>query len=138
MVGQANIINRFAGVHMEDIRGIRVPFLKVGWNRQFLMMKEFGFVYDASMAAPLSDPPIWPYTLDHKMPHNCLGTGQRCPSRSFPGIWEMVLNQLEVEVKSGNKFIILFNAKCFCQRNIPAPWWILVRLTDRRMKCLKC
>jgi hypothetical protein len=98
MVGQANIINRFAGVHMEDIRGIRVPFLRVGWNRQFLMMKEFGFVYDASMAAPLSDPPLWPYTLDYKMPHGCVGTGQRCPSRSFPGIWEMVLNQLEVEV----------------------------------------
>nr|CAH0108199.1 unnamed protein product [Daphnia galeata] len=97
MVGQANIINRFAGVHMEDIRGIRVPFLRVGWNRQFLMMKEFGFVYDASMAAPLSDPPLWPYTLDYKMPHGCVGTGQRCPSRSFPGIWEMVLNQLEVE-----------------------------------------
>ena len=83
---------------MEDIRGIRVPFLRVGWNRQFLMMKEFGFVYDASMAAPLSDPPLWPYTLDYKMPHGCVGTGQRCPSRSFPGIWEMVLNQLEVEV----------------------------------------
>lgn len=98
MVGQANIINRFANVHMEDIRGIRVPFLRVGWNRQFLMMKEFGFVYDSSMAAPLSDPPIWPYTLDYKMPHACVGTGQRCPSRSFPGIWEMVLNQLEVEV----------------------------------------
>ena len=99
MVGQANIINRFAGVHMEDIRGIRVPFLRVGWNRQFLMMKEFGFVYDASMAAPLSDPPLWPYTLDYKMPHTCVGTNQRCPSRSFPGIWEMVMNQLEVEVK---------------------------------------
>lgn len=83
---------------MEDIRGLRVPFLRVGWNRQFLMMKEFGFVYDASMAAPLSDPPLWPYTLDHKMPHACVGTGQRCPSRSFPGIWEMVMNQLEVEV----------------------------------------
>lgn len=97
MVGQANIINRFAGVAMEDVRGLRVPFLRVGWNRQFLMMKEFGFVYDASMAAPASNPPLWPYTLDHKMPHRCVGTGQRCPSRSFPGIWEMVMNQLEVE-----------------------------------------
>ncbi|KAK2725560.1 hypothetical protein QYM36_000156, partial [Artemia franciscana] len=97
MVGEANIINRFGGVHMEDIRGLRVPFLRVGWNRQFLMMKEFGFVYDASMAAPFSDPPLWPYTLDYKMPHRCVGTGQRCPSRSFPGIWEMVMNQLEVE-----------------------------------------
>jgi len=57
MVGQANIINRFGGVDMEDIRGVRVPFLSVGWNRQFLMMREFGFVYDSSMAAPVSDPP---------------------------------------------------------------------------------
>lgn len=48
MVGQANIINKFSSVRMEDLRGVRVPFLRVGWNRQFLMMKEFGFVYDAS------------------------------------------------------------------------------------------
>lgn len=94
MVGQANIINRFAGVRMEELRGMRVPFLRVGWNRQFLMMKEFGFVYDSSMVAPFSDPPLWPYTLDHKMPHSCTGNRQNCPSRSYPGIWEMVMNQL--------------------------------------------
>lgn len=75
-----------------------MPYLRVGWNRQFIMMREFGFVYDASMAAPFSNPPIWPYTLDHKMPHKCIGTGQRCPSRSFPGIWEMVLNTLQAGV----------------------------------------
>ena len=28
MVGQANIINRFGGVDMEDIRGVRVPYLR--------------------------------------------------------------------------------------------------------------
>jgi hypothetical protein len=77
---------------------MRVPFLRVGWNRQFLMMKEFGFVYDASMVAPFSDPPLWPYTLDHKIPHQCTGNNQRCPSRSYPGIWEMVMNQLAIEV----------------------------------------
>lgn len=96
MVGQANIINRFGGVKMEDIRGLRVPFLKLGWNRQFLMMNEFGFVYDASLPAPISDPPIWPYTLDYKIPHKCIGR-RKCPSRSFPGIWELPLNQLLFE-----------------------------------------
>ncbi|GLV35088.1 Chitin and LDLR binding deacetylase 3 [Carabus blaptoides fortunei] len=95
MVGQANILHRFAGIRMEELRGMRVPFLRVGWNRQFLMMKEFGFVYDSSMVAPFSNPPIWPYTLDHKMPHTCTGNKQNCPSRSYPGIWEMVMNQLE-------------------------------------------
>lgn len=76
MVGQANIINKFANVRMEDLRGMRVPFLRVGWNRQFLMMKEFGFVYDSSMVAPFSNPPLWPYTLDFKMPHACTGNNQ--------------------------------------------------------------
>ena len=44
------------------------------------MMKEFGFVYDSSIPAPLSDPPLWPYTLDYKMPHKCIGD-RKCPSR---------------------------------------------------------
>ena len=65
-------------------------------HRQFLMMREFGFVYDSSIAAPVSDPPLWPYTLDYQIPHKCLGQ-RRCPSRSFPGIWEMPLNQITME-----------------------------------------
>lgn len=73
MVGQANIIHRYANVRLDEIRGMRVPFLRVGWNRQFLMMKEFGFVYDSSIVAPFSNPPLWPYTMDFKMPHKCTG-----------------------------------------------------------------
>jgi len=96
MVGQANIINRFGGVDMEDIRGVRVPFLSVGWNRQFLMMQEFGFVYDSSITAPVTEMPYWPYTLDYQIPHKCIGNRQ-CPSRSFPGVWEMPLNQITME-----------------------------------------
>lgn len=76
---------------------MRVPFLKVGWNRQFLMMKEFGFLYDSSIVAPFSNLPLWPYTLDYKMPHKCQDDKQNCPSRSYPGIWEMVVNQLNAE-----------------------------------------
>merc|ERR1712020_605890 len=37
----ATIEDWFDGVDMEDIRGLRVPFLSTGWNRQFLMMREF-------------------------------------------------------------------------------------------------
>ncbi|XP_026321207.1 uncharacterized protein LOC113231216 [Hyposmocoma kahamanoa] len=94
MVGQANIISKFAEVRMEDLRGLRVPNLAVGWNRQFLMMQEFGFVYDATVVAPLVDPPFWPYTLDYKMPHKCTGSNQYCPTRSYAGLWEMVINPL--------------------------------------------
>ena len=95
-VGQANIINKFANVRMEDLRGLRVPFLKVGWNRQFLMMKEFGFAYDSSIVAPYKNVPLWPYTLDYKIPHKCIGDNH-CPSRAYPGVWEMVMNQMEAD-----------------------------------------
>ncbi|KAJ0174591.1 hypothetical protein K1T71_009699 [Dendrolimus kikuchii] len=94
MVGQANVINRFGRVRMEDFRGMRVPYLSVGWNRQFLMMQEFGFVYDATIVAPFTDTPYWPYTLDYKMPHKCQGNNQYCPTRSYAGLWEMVINAL--------------------------------------------
>ncbi|XP_015437349.1 PREDICTED: uncharacterized protein LOC107192572 [Dufourea novaeangliae] len=94
MVGVANIINKYAGVRLKDIKGLRAPFLRVGWNRQFLMMSEFGFVYDSSMLAPFSDPPLWPYTLDHRPPHGCVGTEQHCPTRAYPGLWELPLNQI--------------------------------------------
>ncbi|KAL6264333.1 hypothetical protein P5V15_004440 [Pogonomyrmex californicus] len=94
MVGIANIIKKYAAVRIGDIKGVRAPFLQIGWNRQFLMMSEFGFVYDSSIIAPFSYPPFWPYTLDYKPPHSCVRAGQLCPTRSYPNIWELPLNQL--------------------------------------------
>ncbi|CAK9828749.1 Chitin deacetylase 1 [Anthophora retusa] len=94
MVGEANIINKYAAVRLEDIRGLRAPFLRVGWNRQFLMMSEFGFMYDSSMVAPFSNQPVWPYSLDYRTPHDCVGPDQVCPTRAYPGLWELPLNQL--------------------------------------------
>ncbi|XP_014609086.1 PREDICTED: uncharacterized protein LOC106789421 [Polistes canadensis] len=93
MVGVANIINKYAAVRIEDIKGLRAPFLQVGWNRQFLMMLEFGFVYDSSIIVPFLDTPLWPYTLDYKISHACVQSDQFCPTRVYPGIWELPLNQ---------------------------------------------
>ncbi|KAF7286482.1 hypothetical protein GWI33_005120 [Rhynchophorus ferrugineus] len=93
MVGQANILNKFSSVKLSEIKGMRVPYLRIGWNRQFLMMREFGFQYDSSIVAPYSYIPLWPYTMDYKMSHYCFR--QNCPTRSYPGIWEMIINQLE-------------------------------------------
>ncbi|XP_012261023.2 chitin deacetylase 1 [Athalia rosae] len=100
MVGEANIIHKYGGVRIEEIRGLRVPFLQVGWNRQFLMMLEFGFAYDSSIVAPFNDPPIWPYTLDHQPPHVCSSPGQLCPTRSYAGLWEIPVNELLLENKT--------------------------------------
>lgn len=72
MVGQANILHKFSNIRLNELRGLRVPFLRIGWNRQYLMMKEFGFQFDSSMVAPFSYVPLWPYTLDFKPPHKCI------------------------------------------------------------------
>lgn len=41
--GMANIINRFAGIPLDELRGTRVPFLRVGWNTQFIMVRLFEY-----------------------------------------------------------------------------------------------
>lgn len=102
--------------------GLRVPFLRVGWNRQFLMMSEFGFNYDSSIVAPFSDPPFWPYTMDQKMPHECVAPGQICPTRPYRGIWEIPLNPAVVGVLKNNNFPSkknqILTIKCKCYFNI--------------------
>merc|ERR1712038_1806797 len=76
------------------ITGVRAPFLRVGGNKQFEMMADQFFAYDASITAPLARVPQWPYTLYFRMPHKCHGNAGKCPSRSRP-VWEMVINELD-------------------------------------------
>lgn len=50
---------------------------------QFKVIEDYGFVYDSSIGIPPSRVPIWPYSLDYKIPHECKsGT---CPTKSFKG-----------------------------------------------------
>jgi len=94
MAGQRQIVERFAGITDQSVVGIRTPYLRVGGNNQFQMMEEQRFLYDSTLTAPLSDIPIWPYTMLNQMPHVCHGNAQKCPTRGFP-VWEMVMNELD-------------------------------------------
>lgn len=94
MAGARLIIERFANITDNSIIGVRAPYLRVGGNTQFEMMTDQLFIYDASITAPLSRVPLWPYTLYFRMPHKCHGNAQNCPSRSHP-VWEMVVNELD-------------------------------------------
>nr|CAD7425889.1 unnamed protein product [Timema monikensis] len=94
MAGGRLIIERFANITDGSIIGMRAPYLRVGGNKQFEMMADQFFVYDASITAPLGRVPIWPYTLYFRMPHKCNGNAHNCPSRSHP-VWEMVMNELD-------------------------------------------
>jgi hypothetical protein len=94
MAGARLIIERFANITDGSVIGVRAPYLLVGANRQFEMMSDQFFAYDASITAPLSRKPIWPYTLHYIMPHKCHGNQGNCPSREH-AIWEMPINELD-------------------------------------------
>ncbi|KAK7862343.1 hypothetical protein R5R35_011571 [Gryllus longicercus] len=99
MIGMRKILTHFANISKSDINGMRAPYLKPGRNTQYEVLQDFGYVYDSSVGIPPLKVPIWPYTLDYKIPHECRsGT---CPSRSFQGIWEVPLNAHYVESYEG-------------------------------------
>ncbi|OQV24831.1 hypothetical protein BV898_01419 [Hypsibius exemplaris] len=89
--GQREILTRYGNVKRQDIRGMRAPFLQTGGDSQFDMLWREGFTYDSSMSVYQNKPPMWPFTLDHAIPFNCqIGP---CPTKSYPGLWEMPLVQ---------------------------------------------
>ncbi|CAG0904840.1 unnamed protein product, partial [Cyprideis torosa] len=94
MAGARLIIEKFANISDNSIIGVRAPHFRIGGDKQFEMMGDQLFVYDASIVAPLGRVPIWPYTLYFRMPHLCPGNGKNCPSKSHP-VWEMVVNELD-------------------------------------------
>ena len=60
-------------------------------------MIDYGFIWDSSISLAPQSTPVWPYTLDFAIPHKC--KEKSCPTRQFPGMWEVPLNSHFVEVK---------------------------------------
>ncbi|XP_050519111.1 probable serine/threonine-protein kinase DDB_G0282963 isoform X1 [Diabrotica virgifera virgifera] len=87
VAGQREILAAYGGVHLEDVRGMRAPFLSVGGNKMFKMLYDSNFTYDSSLPVYENKPPSWPYTLDYKLFHDCMIPP--CPTRSYPGVWEV-------------------------------------------------
>ena len=89
MAGQREILAGFAGIKLEDVRGIRAPFLAIGGNNMFSMLYEANFTYDSSMPIYDNKPPTFPYTMDYKLAHDCMIPP--CPNKAYPGVWELPL-----------------------------------------------
>ena len=83
MAGQREILAGFAGIKLEDVRGIRAPFLAIGGNNMFSMLYEANFTYDSSMPIYDNKPPTFPYTMDYKLSHDCMIPP--CPNKAYPG-----------------------------------------------------
>ncbi|CAL1262611.1 unnamed protein product, partial [Larinioides sclopetarius] len=87
IAGQREILHLYGGVKLEDIRGMRAPFLQVGGNNMFESLYINNFTYDSSMPVLDNSPPFFPYTLDYNIGHECMIPP--CPTKSFPGLWEV-------------------------------------------------
>ena len=92
MAGQREILAGFAGIKLEDVRGIRAPFLAIGGNNMFSMLYEANFTYDSSMPIYDNKPPTFPYTMDYKLSHDCMIPP--CPNKAYPG--EIILHRERV------------------------------------------
>ena len=94
-----DFLNKYGNIPKEDILGARAPQLNPGNEEQFDVMIEEGFIWDSSISTKDTDFPIWPYTLDYRIPHEC--KIKSCPKKAYPGFWEIPLNLHNVEDQSG-------------------------------------
>jgi len=90
-----DLLGSLANVPAKDILGVRAPSLKVGGNAQYTALIESNFLWDSSISTKTTDKPIWPYTLDYAIPHEC--KIKSCPTKAFPGVWEIPVNLHYVE-----------------------------------------
>ncbi|XP_053641748.2 chitin deacetylase 8 [Cherax quadricarinatus] len=89
-VTMKEILQRFAGVRPNDIKGVRGPHLKPGRDAQYEVLSAYDFTWDSTINNPPTAVPVWPYSLEYKISHEC--RSETCPIRSFPGLWELPMN----------------------------------------------
>ncbi|GAB1599315.1 uncharacterized protein LOC115210852 [Argonauta hians] len=93
-VGMKKWLNEKANIPLKEIRGMRSPFLALGGNAQFDVLRDFGFSYDSSMVTGAvfrnNEAPAWPFTLDYPVSSKYCRL-RKCPTKSYPGIWEVPL-----------------------------------------------
>ncbi|GAU93069.1 hypothetical protein RvY_05058 [Ramazzottius varieornatus] len=97
------ISKEYAQIPSESyFQGMRVPWLRIGGNRQIQFMRNNDILFDHTISAPPGKIKYWPYTLDYRIPHKCYAANeQSCPTRRFPGTWEFVINQVNGTILDG-------------------------------------
>lgn len=69
---QIEIMTRFANIKRSDIKGMKMPYFEIAGDQSFVVAKKIGLLYDASWSTQyLTDPGLWPYTLDYKSIQDC-------------------------------------------------------------------
>ena len=92
--GMRRLLQKMAHVKAEDVKGYRAPYMQVGGNTEFKVLKDLGFLYESSMPTRnFIDQPLWPYTLDYRSTQGC--EIQPCPT----GMGSVVLEAREICTK---------------------------------------
>lgn len=93
---QRTQISHFANIPIEDVKGMRIPFLQMTGNSSFQMMAEAGLLYDSTWGTINEiDPGLWPYSLEFASTQECMIPP--CPTASIPKVWEVpMLSWLDV------------------------------------------
>merc|ERR1712142_1244086 len=95
--GMKKVLEIFGQIRAKDVKGFRAPYLQPGGDVMFEAMARCGMLYDTSLPAAENNPPIWPYTLNHKSTQECkIGP---CPKNSHPGLWEVPMVYYQDEQK---------------------------------------
>ena len=81
LAGMRRILQLQAEVAEEEVLGARAPGLKPGYNTQYEVMVDYGFIWDSSVSVPPQSQPVWPYTLDYAISHKC--KEKSCPTRQL-------------------------------------------------------
>lgn len=87
-LGQKQILEKFAKVNQDVIRGARTPLLQINGDLTFWAYQNSSLVYDNSWTTIKNSE--WPYTLDYRSEQDCL-IG-KCPTESHKGFWVLPIN----------------------------------------------
>ncbi|XP_040071791.1 chitin deacetylase 7-like [Ixodes scapularis] len=93
-VDQRLMVEKYANVPAQDIRGLRGPFLFTGGDVGFRMQHRH-LDYDCTLIHKRNGPddaPVFPYTLDYGFQKPCMV--HQCPNDTYPGLWTVPLNYL--------------------------------------------
>lgn len=71
--GMREILRKWGNVQVDDVTGYRVPYIQVGGNTEFKVLKDLSFLYESSMPTQAYiEPPMWPYTLEYQSTQDCV------------------------------------------------------------------
>lgn len=77
MIGMREILIKYVNtpgsqvLSRDNLVGMRAPYVKPGGDSMYEMAHDFGLLYDSSAVAPRSNTPLWPFTLDYRLPYDC-------------------------------------------------------------------